>query len=183
MERVTKKIVLVGKSSAGKTELAKIFESLGLRREVSYTSRARRNGEEPGVDYWFITKEEFEERMELGQFIECVNFNGWWYGTLREEYDKSEVFVFTPTGLGHVLNHVKREELYVIYMDADDETRRNRCLARGDDPAEVERRIGSDARDFADFKNYDYHVLIKPESTLGDLRFFALEMLQMVCPE
>jgi len=58
-----------------------------LVRSVSATTRPPRPGEIDGVDYHFITKEEFEERKKRGEFLECFEIfgQGHWYGTLWAE--------------------------------------------------------------------------------------------------
>ena len=56
---------------------------------VSATTRERRPGEEDGVDYWFLSPDEFERRVRAGQFLEHVTYvSGNRYGTLRSELDR-----------------------------------------------------------------------------------------------
>ena len=54
---------------------------------VSATTRPPRPGESDGVDYHFLTPDEFERRRRAGEFIECFQVfdSGYWYGTLRSE--------------------------------------------------------------------------------------------------
>jgi guanylate kinase len=59
-----------------------------LREAVSATTRARRAGEEDGVEYWFLSEDEFERRVEAGEFLEWVSYVGNRYGTLRSEVER-----------------------------------------------------------------------------------------------
>ncbi len=89
MESSRGKLVIVsGPSGAGKTTvLAGVFQRspLPLAKSVSATTRRPRPGEVDGVDYHFISAEEFEERRARGDFLECceVFASGQWYGTLQ----------------------------------------------------------------------------------------------------
>ena len=76
---------MTGPSGAGKGTLIQLvlprFPELALA--VSATTREQRPGEEDGVHYWFLDREEFDARVEAGEFLEWVDFVGNRYGTLR----------------------------------------------------------------------------------------------------
>src|SRR5690606_28967977 len=77
-------------SGAGKSTIVRQLlreAPFPLRLSVSATTRAPRPGEQNGVDYYFIDKEEFERRRQAGEFLECkeVFGRGDWYGTLWSE--------------------------------------------------------------------------------------------------
>jgi guanylate kinase len=80
-------LILSAPSGGGKTTIARRL--LETRRDVGYsiscTTRAPRNGEVDGRDYFFLTKEEFRARRERGEFAECAEVHGQWYGTLHSE--------------------------------------------------------------------------------------------------
>ncbi len=87
-------IVLSGPSGVGKTSivqrmLAECCQPLIL--SVSATTRAPRPGEIDGVDYHFLSDEEFQRRRKAGAFLECCELygGGHWYGTLRESVETS----------------------------------------------------------------------------------------------
>ena len=82
-------IVLSAPSGVGKTTIAK---GLLARRgdvgfSVSATTRAPRRGEQDGVAYHFLTRDEFARRRAAGAFVEWAEYAGEWYGTLRSEVD------------------------------------------------------------------------------------------------
>jgi guanylate kinase len=89
-ERALPVFVVTGPSGAGKGTLIKLvlprFAELELA--VSATTRAQRPGEENGVHYWFLTRDEFDRRIELGEFLEWVDYVGNRYGTLRSEIER-----------------------------------------------------------------------------------------------
>ena len=85
--------VLTGTSGEGKSTLAKLLVERvgGLELAVSGTTRPRRPGEEHGRDYWFLTEEEFDRKLEEGDFVEWVELpwgEGYRSGTLWSELDR-----------------------------------------------------------------------------------------------
>jgi len=83
-------VIVSGPSGAGKsTVLRKVIERSRqpLQTSVSATTRPRRPGEVDGVDYHFLSEEEFHARRKMGGFLECFEVfgGGHWYGTLRAE--------------------------------------------------------------------------------------------------
>ena len=82
--------VLSGPSGAGKgTIRARVFEALdGLSYSVSCTTRAPREGERDGVDYRFITPEDFAARIAAGDFLEWADVHRHRYGTLKSDVEK-----------------------------------------------------------------------------------------------
>jgi guanylate kinase len=84
-------LVVTGPSGAGKgTLIHKLVERVpGIEVTVSATTRERRLAEENGRDYWFLTDEDFLDRVARGEFLEHVEYvSGHRYGTLRSELDR-----------------------------------------------------------------------------------------------
>jgi guanylate kinase len=84
-----KLVVISGPSAVGKsTVVRQLLETcdLPLCLSVSATTRLPRNGEVEGVNYFFLSYDEFQRRRQAGEFLECFEpyGNGAWYGTLRE---------------------------------------------------------------------------------------------------
>src|SRR6185503_1068473 len=86
----SKVFVITGPSGVGKgtliKELLKAVPSLEL--SVSATTRPPRQGEVDGRDYHFLTPEQFEQRIEEGDFLEFASYSGNRYGTLRSEVER-----------------------------------------------------------------------------------------------
>jgi guanylate kinase len=82
--------VVTGPSGAGKGTLEKALldRRADLELAVSATTRDRRPSEQDGREYWFLSPEEFERRVEAGDFLEWVPYVGRKYGTLRSEIDR-----------------------------------------------------------------------------------------------
>ena len=102
-------LVVSGFSGAGKgTVLSKVLEKrTDLYYSVSFTTRAPRTGEQDGVNYHFVTREAFQERIDRGEFLEYAEYVGNFYGTsmavIREKLDQGvDVILQTcdETGLG-----------------------------------------------------------------------------------
>lgn len=84
-------IVVTGPSGAGKgTLIAELLRRLPqLEHSISATTRERRPGEQDGREYWFLSPEEFERRIQAGDFLEYVTYvSEKRYGTLRSELDR-----------------------------------------------------------------------------------------------
>ena len=87
-------IVLTAPSGAGKTTIARrlMAQVDGLRFSTSPTTRDPRPAERHGVDYFFLSEDEFRQRVEAGDFLEHEEvYPGRFYGTLREEVERTAV--------------------------------------------------------------------------------------------
>ena len=84
-------IVISAPSGAGKDTVVKeLMKNNPDSRwvSISATSRAPREGEQEGVDYYYLSKEEFEKKIEEGYFLEYTNYAGNYYGTPKEYIEK-----------------------------------------------------------------------------------------------
>ena len=141
-------LILVGPSASGKTQIVKILrEKYGLNKMVTYTSRTMRPGEKEGIDYFFLTKEEFEKRINEGFFIEYVVYNGNYYGTALSQVSSDKVVILEPTGLKHYINKIS-DEVKVAFLRCSTEIVRIRMKERGDDPEVIKKRLLLDGEVF-----------------------------------
>ena len=82
--------VVSGAAGTGKDSVVKALREAHpeIEKTVSATTRAPRPGEQEGVDYYYRTREQFQQLIENDQVVEHNFYNGNYYGTLREEVDK-----------------------------------------------------------------------------------------------
>ena len=132
----------------------------GYSRIVRYTTRPKRKGEKQDVTYHFITREEFNQKIEEGFFAEYQSYNTefdvWYYGTsfedLKNANDKS-VIILEPQSYRDIKDELSDKNITCIYLYANNSTIKKRLEKRGDNPNEVIRRMGSDNEDFKGFEN------------------------------
>jgi len=152
------KIILVGKAASGKDHMRKILEGRGFIYGTSYTTRPPRNGEIDGEDYFFLSDEDFAKMDDEDQWYEYVQFNGWMYGTTKKQFlENCNLFIMTPIGIGFI-DPVERKNCTIIYLDIDQQIRKDRLLSRGDNNDSIDRRIGADENDFRNFIDYDLTI-------------------------
>lgn len=154
--------ILMGKSASGKdTLLKKLVEENGFIPLVSATTRPMREGEVDGVDYNFLSKEEFGKLLMDGKFLESrsynTTFNGkkdkWWYGSPAVKLDpnKNYVKVLDVDGTNSFIEHYGRENCFVVNIKATDKTREYRAVSRGSfSKEEWNRRLRDDEIKFSD---------------------------------
>ena len=142
--------VITGPSGVGKGTLIRDLRERvgGLELSVSATTREPRAGEESGVDYHFLSPEEFSERAEAGDFLEHATFSGNRYGTLRSEIERtlkagsSVVLEIEVQGARQVRAAMGEEAVLIFIAPPDPATLRERLAVRGTDSAEaIERRL------------------------------------------
>jgi guanylate kinase len=141
------------------------------RPAVTTTSRDMREGEVDGVDYYFISKREFEQLIP--NMIEHDQFNGWYYGITQDEFDNTNLSILTPRGLKKYKKLIGRNNLFVIYVDTPLKVRYDRIISRGDDPKEAFRRFVHDEIDFEDFRDWDFVIDGSTESYDHLIKLFS----------
>ena len=141
--------VITGPSGVGKGTLIRgLMERLpALALSVSATTRAPRPGERHGVDYHFLSREQFDHKVAAGEFVEHADYAGRSYGTLRSELEQ-RVHGGEPVVLEIEVQGARQvraampEAVQVFIAPPSLEALRARLIGRGtDDSAEVERRL------------------------------------------
>lgn len=141
-------IVLVGESASGKSSIEKhLVDNYGYKKIVSYTTRQPREGEVDGVDYHFISMEQFNTLKEQGFFAENATYNGWGYGIAKKDCTDDKVAVLTPHGLRQV-SKLSNIDVTSFYISVPRRDRLIKILQRGDDIDEACRRSLSDRGQF-----------------------------------
>lgn len=140
-------IVLVGESGCGKSSIEKEIVQLGYNKIVTYTTRPMRAEDIDGETYHFVSEEQFNNMKEEGLFAEHAVYNGWQYGTAKEDCTDNKVVVLTPHGLRQLK---KNADLNIIsfYIKVPRRDRLIKILERGDDIEEAYRRNLSDMGQF-----------------------------------
>jgi guanylate kinase len=159
-------LVLSSPSGGGKTSIAKSLlqarDDLGY--SVSATTRPMRNGERDGVDYHFLTREEFIRRVDAGEFLEWATYAGHLYGTLRSEIDR--IFARGHTAVLDVEIEGARQiraslpnSLHLFVLPPSAEVLVGRLAERNTEAAAVIReRITRAADELAAVAEYDYAI-------------------------
>lgn len=141
-------LILVGGSASGKSTIEKILcSNYGYKKITSYTTRSPRDGEIDGIDYHFISKDEFLERQKNGFFAEVGEYNGWLYGSAVEDCTNDKVAVLTPHGMRQLKN-IPGIDLICIYIKVPRRDRLIKILQRNDNIEEAKRRDASDVGQF-----------------------------------
>lgn len=164
-----KLVILSAPSGAGKTTIMKsVVETFPqLEFSVSATSRQPRHTERHGVDYYFITGEEFLKHIDDGRFVEWEEvYAGTHYGTLRSEmdriWDKGNTIIFDVDVKGGIrLKDIFGEAaLSVFIMPPSVEELRNRLVGRGtDSPETIEKRVAKAETEIAEAVKFDKVVV------------------------
>jgi guanylate kinase len=163
-------IVLSGPSGVGKSTVLRSLVARfpdRLRLSISATTRAPRPGEVDGVDYYFLTPDEFTRRRQAGEFLECCEVfgRGHWYGTLKSEVRPS------PTDPKWVILDIDVDgaekvrgqfpDVPTIFLRPSSEAELERRLrARGTESEEgISRRLEVARRELARANQYKYQVV------------------------
>lgn len=137
-------IVLVGESASGKSSIEKyLVDNYEYKKIVSYTTREPRPNEIDGIDYHFISVEQFENLKEKEFFAETAVYNNWYYGVAKEDCTDDKVAVLTPHGLRQV-SQIGGINVTSFYIRVPRRDRLIKLLQRGDNIEEAYRRSLSD---------------------------------------
>jgi guanylate kinase len=178
---VARVFVITGPSGVGKGTLIRglLARVPELELSVSATTRAPRAGERNGVDYHFLSDEEFDRKVSAGAFVEHAAYSGRRYGTLRSELERR-----TAAGAPVVLEielqgarQVRRtlpDAVQVFILPPSPSALRERLVGRGTDgPEEIERRLAVAREELAARDEFDHLVL-------NDRQEDALEALEQL---
>ncbi|MBQ6581460.1 MAG: guanylate kinase [Alistipes sp.] len=164
-----KLIIFSAPSGSGKTTIVKRLLSTFPQFEfsISATSRQPRGEERDGVDYFFLTQEEFRQKVAENAFVEWEEvYNGTCYGTLRSEMEriwaKGNVIIFDVDVMGGInLKRIFGERACSIFIKAPSvEALRERLIGRGTDSAEtIEKRVAKAEFELSKASEFDFVVV------------------------
>lgn len=160
--------VIIGKSATGKDSIFSRLQAdtrLDLKTVVGYTTRPIRDGEQDGVEYFFVTDKEFEEMKIAGKIIEYRTYNTihglWNYFTVNDgqiALDNSDyLFINTLEAYNQIKKYFGEDKVVPIYIEVEDGERLSRALIRERKQSspkytELCRRFIADQEDFSDEK-------------------------------
>ena len=162
-------IILSSPSGVGKTTLTKKIQQKhqSFKISVSHTTRTPRSNEIDGVDYFFISKKEFEKLIKEKKFYEYAEIFSNYYGTLKKHVDEAIIkndIIFDIDWQGtKQLSKFKNLNLIKIYLITENkEELKKRLINRNQNtPEEVEKRFKSFDKDVEHWNDYDYVIINK----------------------
>lgn len=163
-------VVLSGPSGSGKSTIVNRLATqmeVRLIKAISATTRAARNQEQHGKDYYFLSKDEFQRRRDADEFVECFEVHGSdnWYGTLRSEVQRAHdiggwsMLEIDVQGAMHVVAQYP-QAVTIFIRTASEADFEQRLRARGTESEEaIQRRLQTARRELEVADRYRYQVI------------------------
>ena len=169
-----KLIIVSGPSGSGKSTVTKLVKDrLNIPLSISATTRQPRVGEIDGKDYFFLTKEIFEQKIRNDEFYEYANVHGNYYGTLKEVVERNlnkglNVILEIDVQGALIVKEKKKDAILVFFRTKDMETLENRLrnrrrLAKSnrktDSEEVIQLRLKNAAKELEYEPKYDYTII------------------------
>jgi guanylate kinase len=159
--------IISAPSGSGKTTLTNELLTLvpGLKFSISYTTRPPRGSEQTGREYFFVSREEFEEMVRRGEFLEYACVFGHYYGTARRFLDDARntgrdlVLDIDVQGAAQVAKMPEAVSIFILPPSREvlEFRLRNRSHSEHMDSEEViRRRLEGARKEIENYRNYDY---------------------------
>ncbi|MEE8294754.1 MAG: guanylate kinase [Sphingomonadales bacterium] len=173
-------LILSSPSGAGKTTLSRrlLEEDKETLLSISMTTRGPRPGEVNGEDYIFVTREEFDRRIQNNEFLEYANVFGNLYGTLKKDVDKilengeDILFDIDWQGTQQILQKKSSDVVSVFILPPAISALRERLLSRGQDTVEqIEERMKTAHGELSHWPEYTYILVNRDfDKTLEEIK-------------
>ena len=161
-------VVISSPSGGGKTTVyrAILARHSEYKYSVSATTRPPRPNEQHGVDYFFLSDEEFDQKLANGEFVEWAWVHGHRYGTLKKFVEEAlandEVLIFDldVQGAAAIKSAYPHNAVLIFLLPPSREELKQRLLRRGTDaPEEIEQRLKNAEKEVKRIPEYDYLVI------------------------
>ncbi len=175
--RTSAVFIISAPSGSGKSTLTRelVNRVEGLRFSISYTTRQPRGGERDGEDYFFVTREEFEQRVQRGEFLEYAEVFGNYYGTHASELDRAaaegvDLVLDIDVQGARQLKGKLPAAVSIFILAPSRQILEQRLRARSQDSDSViERRLRDAAEEIRNYSLYDYVLVNREVATSVDI--------------
>lgn len=184
-----KLVIISGPSGAGKSTLVqhlKNIEDLNLEFSISATTRAQRGDEKNGVDYYFLSIDEFKNRIDDNEFLEWEEvYNKQLYGTLKSEItrltllDKNILFDVDVAGATNIQRNFKDKSISIFIKPPSTEELEKRLKSRNtDSEANIQKRLKKTRLELTYARRFN-HTIVNDEleKTKGEIEKIVREFL------
>ena len=166
MKKVGLPIIISAPSGTGKTTTCKLLKQRlpNLKIATSHTTRKIRKGERQGVDYFFVSKEEFESKKNNNDFLEWAKVHTDYYGTSFESLDKHrqngfDILLELDIQGVNSLRNMDFEGIYIMILPPSIEEMAKRLKKRGTETEDdIERRLKTGKEEIKVYKKHDYVI-------------------------
>jgi guanylate kinase len=160
-------IVVSSPSGGGKgTLIDRVLQTVpGVSYSISYTTRGPRENEKDGREYFFVSREVFEEMIERGDFLEWADVYGHLYGTSRVQVEQEraagrDIILEIDVQGAESIRGLVPDAVTVFILPPSFELLQKRLIARGTDlPEDLDRRLRGAPAEVQQYKNFQYVIL------------------------
>lgn len=158
--------IISAPAGTGKTTLVQLLmrDYSCVIASISYTTRLPRPGEVEGIHYHFITKEEFNEKIKAGEFLEHVELYGDYYGTSRKWVEKQldnrkhVILVIDTQGAALLKGKIDAISIFIAPPSTEELERRLK-MRQSDSDASIAKRLAWSEKEMAMKNQYDYLIV------------------------
>jgi guanylate kinase len=160
-------VIISAPSGGGKDAVtnALVREFPGSYKFITTTTRLPRPGNKEGVDYHFISKENFEDQIKQGEFLEHNFYNGYYYGTPRKALESALekdpiIFLIVETNGKKNIDKAGIANFSIFFLPENEGVLKERIEKRGGlSPAQIEERLENARREIKESKTYDLNIV------------------------
>jgi guanylate kinase len=166
-ERMTTLFIISAPSGSGKSTLVSslLARDPQLRFSVSYTTRTARGNEKPGESYIYISPQEFEERVQRGEFLEHAQVFGNYYGTNRKVLEQARregkdlMLDIDVQGARQLKQRIPEAVSIFVLAPSRDILEQRLRMRSEDSEGVIQRRLRDAAEEIRNYAEYDYVVV------------------------